>query len=128
MSSEQKRKHSKGNESKNCYSNENDEKNGNILEKSNCNARVKIKVLDAVIRSKILYGMESAQLNDPHLNRLQYIQLKGLRKIPKITTTYIDRHNSNEKVYEIANRELLRAKKNQCYNSKTCTYNKEQHN
>ena len=56
-----------------------------------------------MIRSKILYGLESAQLNEPHVKRLNTFQLKGLRKILHLQTTYIDRDNTNAKVIADAN-------------------------
>ncbi len=47
---------------------------------SNCPARIKIITLDAVIRSKLLYGMESAKLGETELKRLDNIHLKAMRK------------------------------------------------
>ena len=67
---------------------------------SNCPLRFKIIVQDAVIRTKLLYGLESAELTDGALNKLDVFQLKGLRKILNMATTYIDRANTNEKVFE----------------------------
>ena len=43
--------------------------------------RFKIQALDAVLRSKLLYGLETAELGSPLLNKLDVFQLKGLRKI-----------------------------------------------
>ena len=37
---------------------------------SNCSTRVKVTTLDAVIRSKLLYGLDSAQLHEAELKRL----------------------------------------------------------
>lgn len=48
---------------------------------SDCPSRFKLQAMDAVIRSKLLYGLESAQLNSTHLKKLETFQLKGLRKI-----------------------------------------------
>ena len=48
---------------------------------SDCPDRFKLTTLDAVIKSKALYGLESAQLNDNILNKLDVFQLKSLRKI-----------------------------------------------
>ena len=67
----------------------------------------KITVLDAVIRSKLLYGMDSAQLTPSNQRRIEVFQLKGLRKILKMTTTYVDRSNSNAEVFRRAN-ELIK--------------------
>lgn len=47
---------------------------------SSCPAKFKIRVIDSVLRSKVLYGMESAQINEPDLKRLETFQLKTLRK------------------------------------------------
>ena len=38
------------------------------------------------------------------LSKLDTFQLKGLRKMLKMKTTYIDRENTNEKVYQEANK------------------------
>ncbi len=78
---------------------------------SNCPMRKKLITADAVIRSKLLYGLDSLQLNEPQLKRLDTFQLNILRKILRLKTTYIDRENTNEKVFEIANRRLQEDKK-----------------
>ena len=72
--------------------------------------RDKITVVNAVIRSKLLYGLESTQLNQNLLNKLNVIQLKGLRQILHITTTYIDRTHSNEYVINKAQETLKEGK------------------
>ena len=56
-----------------------------------CEVKVafKINVLDAVIRAKLLYGIESAQLTPSQQRRIKVFQLKGLRKILKTETTYV---------------------------------------
>ena len=73
---------------------------------SNCSKQFKLLVQDAIIRSKLLYGLESEQLKSENMHKLDVFQLKGLRKILKITTTFVDRTNTNERVYELANRSL----------------------
>ena len=67
-----------------------------------CAPRVKLQVYQAVISSKLTYGLESLQLNQEHQRRLDAFQLKGLRQILKITTTYINREHTNEYVYKRA--------------------------
>ena len=47
-----------------------------------------IIVWDAVIRAKLLYGLESVQINDQLKQQLNAFQQKGLRKILGIMTTY----------------------------------------
>lgn len=66
----------------------------------------KISVLDAVIRAKLLYGMESAQLTPSHQRRIEVFQLKGLRKILKLKTTFVERSNTNEEVFRQANEHI----------------------
>ena len=63
----------------------------------------KLIVFDAVIRTKLLYGLESAQLNESAKKKLDTFQLKGLRNILKLKTTFIDRSNTNEEVFRRAN-------------------------
>ena len=73
---------------------------------SNCPIRKKLITADAVIRAKLLYGLDSAQLNEPQLKRLDIFQLKVIRKILQLKTTYINRQNTNEEVYRQANQKL----------------------
>ena len=71
-------------------------------------AAFKINVLDAVIRAKLLYGIESAQLTPAQQRRIEVFQLKGLRKILKMNTTYVERTNTNAEVIRRAN-ELIKS-------------------
>ena len=66
----------------------------------------KITVHDAVIRAKLLYGLESAQLTPSNQRRIETFQLKGLRKILRLTTTYVERANTNSEVFRKANEQL----------------------
>ena len=58
------------------------------------------------MRAKLLYGLESAQLIPSVLRRIEVFQLKVLRKILKIDTTFIDRAKTNKVVFELANQQL----------------------
>ena len=51
---------------------------------SNTPTKIKIQIYDAVIRSKLVYGLESLQLTKAWQNRINAFQLKGLRKILKL--------------------------------------------
>ena len=62
---------------------------------SNCDIAVKVYTADAILRAKLLYGPESAQLIPSVAKRMETLQLKVLRKILKINTTFIDRENNN---------------------------------
>ena len=72
--------------------------------KSNCPPKFKIQVFDAVVRSKLVYGLEATQLPKYLLNKLDSFQLKGLRKILKLDTTFINRSNTNQKVFQESSR------------------------
>jgi len=50
---------------------------------SSCPAKFKILVINAILRSKVFYGMESAQLNEPQLKKVATFQLKTFRKYLK---------------------------------------------
>ena len=68
-----------------------------------CPTRWKVLVFDAVIRSKLLYGLETAMLTEGALRKNNTSQLKGLRKILKLTTTFVERANTNKFVIDTAN-------------------------
>ena len=68
--------------------------------------KCKLQVYNAVIRSKFMYGLESVMLNQSVLKELDAFQLKGLRKILRITTTFVNRSHTNEYVFSRARQEL----------------------
>ena len=70
--------------------------------RSSCPAKFKIDVFDAVVRSKLVYGLEGTQIPKYLENKLNVFQLKGLRKILGWKTTFVDRNRTNKKVYEAA--------------------------
>ena len=70
---------------------------------SDCPTYIKVYTADAVLRSKLLYGLESAQLIPSVLKKLETFQLQVLRKILKIDTTYINRVNSNASIFNRIN-------------------------
>ena len=49
-----------------------------------------------------MYGLETLHLTDAMSRKLDVFQLKGLRKILNMETTFINRANSNKRVYEKA--------------------------
>ena len=67
---------------------------------SNCDIAVKVYTADAILRAKLLYGLESAQLIPSVAKRMETLQLKVLRKILRLNTTYIDRENNNYSIFE----------------------------
>ena len=62
----------------------------------------KLIVFDAVIRSKLLYGLETVQLTQAMCKKIDAFQLRGLRRILNMSTTFINRANTNANVYEEA--------------------------
>ena len=62
---------------------------------------------DAVVRTKLVYGLESVQVNDSLKQKIDAFHLKGLRQILGIQTTYVDRTNTNEHVYNSANHRAI---------------------
>jgi len=70
--------------------------------RSSCPQDFKLNVFDAIIRSKLVYGLETVHLPKFLSQKLDTLQLKGLRKILKLDTTFINRANTNKSVYEKA--------------------------
>jgi len=44
--------------------------------------------------------MESSQINEPELRKLETLQLNALRKLLKPNTTYVNRENTNTNIYK----------------------------
>ena len=55
---------------------------------SQCSITNKLLVYDAVVKSRLLYGLESLEITKAQMSRLEAFQFKGLRKILKMETTY----------------------------------------
>jgi hypothetical protein len=68
----------------------------------------KIQAHQAIIESKLLYGLETVQATNAQLAKLDTFQLKGFRKILGITTTFVNRNNTNKKVFQKINKEVLK--------------------
>ena len=61
-----------------------------------------ITTLDAVIRAKLLYGLDSAQLPPAQ----PYFPIKRFEKTVKMTTTYVERSNSNAEAFRRVNEQI----------------------
>lgn len=72
--------------------------------RSSCPHNFKITVFDAVVRSKLVYGLEGVHLPKSVCAKLDAFQLKGLRKILGMQTTFMNRSNTNQKVFQMASR------------------------
>ena len=62
-----------------------------------------MQAFNAILRTKLLYGIEPAVLTEAQPKRLDVFQLKGLRKILKMKIILIERANTNAQVIRTAN-------------------------
>ena len=62
------------------------------------NVTIKATMLfyDAIVRSKLVYGLESLCLGANQSSQLDALQLKGLRRILRLYTTFIDKANATK--------------------------------
>ena len=67
-----------------------------------CSTKFKILVYDAMIKSKLTYGLDTIELTAAMQKRLNAFQIKGLRKILGLKHVYYDRRNTNEYVLKSA--------------------------
>ena len=73
--------------------------------KSRASTKWKIRVYDAVIVTKLMYGLTSIPLSRADANKLDAFHMRGLRKILKVKHPYWSRV-SNKKLLEMANEKL----------------------
>ena len=62
----------------------------------------KLIVFDAIIRSKLLYGLETVHLTQAMYKRIDAFQYRSLRRILGMPSTFINRANTNKKLLEAA--------------------------
>ena len=67
---------------------------------TNANVKWQLIIFDAVNRSKLLYRLETIHLTGAMLKKIDAFQVRCLRKILKIPSTFIDRRNSNRVVLQ----------------------------
>ena len=75
---------------------------------TNANTKWKILIFDAVIKSKLLYGLETTQLPKPCQTRVNAFQVKGLRRILGFKHTNWDREATNELILSTATQHAFR--------------------
>ena len=71
-----------------------------------CSNRWKLQVYDAILTNKLLYGLETVHLTQTQQKKVNAFQLRGLRKILGLSTTFVNRSNANEHVSQKANEEI----------------------
>lgn len=69
-------------------------------DKANTSIKWKVQVFTSIIRSKLLYGLESIQLTQTEVSKLNSFQNKTLRRILKKPPTFIDREQTNQRMYD----------------------------
>ena len=62
-----------------------------------------IAAYDAIVRSKLLYGLETLHLTKALIRKVGAFHLRGLRKVLGLSTTFLDRANMNQSVINRAN-------------------------
>ena len=68
-----------------------------------CSLKNKILIYNAVIHSKLLYALETIEIPTHLLSKLESFQLKGLRTILGMATTFVNRANPHAEVFCRAN-------------------------
>ena len=74
---------------------------GIFWDKADTTKEWKIRVYTSIIKSKLLYGLETIQLTTVEQNRINAIQMAGLRRILKLPSTYEDRTYSNKYILDL---------------------------
>ena len=69
---------------------------------SGASKKWKLMIYDAIIRSKLLYGLETIHLTQAMSRKLDAFQMRGLRRILQRNSTFIDRRNTNKSLLEEA--------------------------
>ena len=69
---------------------------------SNCTVGWRLRVYQAVIQNKLIYGLETVHLTQAMLNKINAFQLRGLRSILNLEPTFVNRRNTNEFVLRMA--------------------------
>ena len=73
-----------------------------FFKKSQCSDSWKLIIYNAVVVSRLVYGLDSLELVDSLVTRLDAFQIRGLRHILKIEHSYWS-HTSNLEILEKAN-------------------------
>ena len=68
----------------------------------NCTDGWKLRVYQAIIQNKLIYGLETIHLTQGMLNKINAFQLRGLRSILSLEPTFVNRRNTNQFVLRMA--------------------------
>ena len=69
---------------------------------TNASKKWQLIIYDAIIRSKLLYGLETVYITEDQQKKLNAFQMRGIRTILKKQSTFMDRSNTNARLLEEA--------------------------
>ena len=69
---------------------------------SNCTVGWRLRLYQAVIQNKLIYGLETVHLTQAMLNKIDAFQLRVLRSILNLEPTFVNRRNTNDFVLRTA--------------------------
>ena len=91
-----------GNQAANWTNDGNMEKMDRLWKLKTCKVKTRLKYWNAIIKTKLIYALHTVALTEPQKSKLRAFQLKGLRKVLGVKTTYVNRRNTNNRVYQLA--------------------------
>ena len=80
-----------------------------------CSKKRKLQVWNAVIRSKLIYALQTVYVSKAMRSKLNAFQNRGIRKILGWKSTYIERENTNAKLHKAANQILKQGNRQDDY-------------
>ena len=66
-----------------------------------CSKKTKIRFFNAVVQSKLVYGLDTIAITRAQKTKIDAFQARGIRRILQMKATYIERKNTNTKVLQI---------------------------
>ena len=73
-----------------------------LWRQANCPIKWKLQVYQAVIVTKLLYGLETVHLTEANKNKINAFQIRGLRQILKKKHTFYNRNHTNAHILQEA--------------------------
>ena len=73
-----------------------------LWSKANTSTKWKLQVFNAIIKTKLMYGLETIQPTQNEMDKIDAFQIKCIRRILRIPPTFIDRSQTNWTVRDTA--------------------------
>ena len=70
--------------------------------KANTSTKWKLQVFNAIIKTKFVYNLETIQLTQNEMDKIDAFQIKCIRRVLRIPPTFIDRSQTNQTVRDAA--------------------------